>query len=246
MPRANSTRGGAGIIVLTACAFLAVWALIWLALTWGTGRFRASYVWMRTSAGDEAWVEFGGGRMRISPTRAGLAQAKWTDAVVIGWDRAEFPPVEAPVTPSGWEQKWDSSMLSFALAPTPTAAWRLTKSDPSGSRWGVDLRKELRGGDTLDTAPVNKIPQLGKPTLGIDARPKHDGNGSKVDIEVAMVSETRDSAPQQWHLGNSRAAWDSFSLTRDGAPLPIRVRVLDDTGDVISDKTGPIEDFGHT
>ncbi len=134
MPRANSTRGGAGIIVLTACAFIAVWALIWLALTWGTGRLRASYVWMRTSVGDEAWVEFDGDRMRIAPTRAGLAQAKWTDAVVIGWDRAEFPPVEAPVTPSGWEQKWDSSMLSFALAPTPTATWRLTKSDPSGWR----------------------------------------------------------------------------------------------------------------
>jgi len=229
MPRASSARGGAGIIVLTACAFLAVWALIWLALTWGTGRFRASYVWMRTSAGDEAWVEFGGNRMRIAPTRAGLARAKWLDAAITGWDMAEFPPAEAPITPSGWERKWDSSELSFTVAPISIAKWHLEKHNRTGSRWGVDVSKTLVGGDALDTAPVNNIPKLDKPNLRIDARPEHEGDESKIEIEVTMAGES----------------WDSFSLTRDGAPLPIRVRVLDGSGAVISDKSGPIEDFGH-
>jgi hypothetical protein len=230
MLRTSSARGGAGIIVLTALTFLAVWALIWLALTWGTGRFRASYVWMKACAGDEAWAEFGGNRMRIASTRAGLAQAKWIDATVTGWNMAEFPPVAAPITPSGWQQRWDSSMLSFTVGPAPTVTWQLAKSDLSGSIWAVAVSRRLTDGDSLDTAPVNEIPALGKPTLTIDARPKHEGDESKIDIEVAMAGEN----------------WTSFSLTRDGSPLPIRVRVLDDSGGVVSDKSGPIETFGHT
>ena len=233
MLRTNSARGGAGIIVLTVLAFVAVWALIWLGLTRGTGGPRQSYVWMKASPSGEVWVEFNGSRMRISPTCAGLAQAKWIEATGTGWGMAEFPPAEAMIAPAGWERQWDSSELQMDIDWSGcSAVWLFTKSDPSGSRWDLHVSRRLVDGDTPETAPINEIPALSEPGLTIDASPKSEGDESRIEIEVAVATAGEE--------------WGGLSLAKDGTPVPIRVRVLDEAGEVVSDKSGPIEDFGHT
>lgn len=206
----------------------------------------AAYLRVDVAPATTLYVKFQSAEMRMATNVKKLDRARPIRLYQAGDTEIEFPEVDLPVppqtVPAGFS-KLRGCFVVYAPSGAPTASegrptnyvyghLAFSKKDKNGGTWKYLLKFRSKTGAVPETAPVVPVEAPKDIRLNLTAQ----SSGREIGIVVTA---------RAGHWSATTRRWDILDfLMPDGGGAPVRVRVLDAKGKVVSSVSQAIGMFG--
>lgn len=206
----------------------------------------AAYLRIDVAPTTTLYVKFQSAEVRMATTVKALTRAKPIRLYQAGDMEIEFPEVDLPVplqtVPAGFS-KLRGCFVVYAPSRGPATGedrpanyvyghLAFPKKDKNGGTWKYLLKFRSKTGANPETAPVVPMEPPKEIKLNLTAQ----SNGREIGIIITATAG---------HWSATTRRWDILDfLMPDGSGAPVRVRVLDAKGKVVSSESQAIGMFG--